>query len=620
MVQSCIMKRAEVRQKYLDFFKARGHTIVPSASLIPENDATTLFTSAGMQSMIPFLLGQPHPGGKRVADSQKCFRSQDIEEIGDNRHTTFFEMLGNWSFGDYYKKEQLSWIFDFLIHEIHLDPKKIYVTVFGGNDQIPRDTESVALWKELFKKEGIEARDLEHSAMNGVQDGRIFYYGNTKNWWSRSGTPSQMPTGEPGGPSSEIFYEFTDIQHRESYGPVCHVNCDCGHFLEIGNNVFMEYIKQSDGSFGTLPQKNIDFGGGLERIVAASEDQSDIFRTDAFHALTEKITTITGKLYPDHRRAFQIITDHVRASVMLINDGVVPSNKTQGYIVRRLLRRAIRYGLELGIRDFFLSNIADQFITLEAAAFPELQANRHMIIDILDGEEAKFQKTIQKGLKEIEKLPHLDGTIAFKLYETFGFPFELTEEIARDRGQHVEYGEFRKEFEKHQETSRTTSAGSFKGGLADHSDIVIRYHTATHLLHTALRTILGDHVIQRGSNITNERTRFDFSHPHKMTPEQIESVENLVNQWIGRQLTVKRDIMPLDEAKKIALGAFGEKYSDPASVYTILDPITHEIISREFCGGPHVENTGSIGHIKIIKEEAISAGIRRIKAIIEPRQ
>ncbi len=615
------MTSAEIRQKYLDFFKARGHAVVPSASLVPVNDPSTLFTSAGMQAMIPYLLGEPSPHGKRVVNSQKSFRSQDIEEVGDNRHTTFFEMLGNWSFGDYFKQEQLSWFFEFLTKEVGLDPHRLYVSVFAGNEQIPRDTEAAAIWKQLFAGVGITALDLDNAEEQGIRDGRIFYYGEKKNWWSRSGTPSHMPAGEPGGPDSEVFYEFSDIKHDPTYGPVCHVNCDCGRFLEIGNSVFMEYQKQADGSFKPLPQRNVDFGGGLERITAASQETPDIFKIDSFTPLIWKLSELSGKSYEGtDQRNFRIIADHIKASVMLIADGVVPSNKTQGYVLRRLIRRAIRYGQMLGIAHEFLAELAHEVIAIYQDIYPDIRDNDSQIIETLVDEEEKFAKTINKGLKEIEKLSELDGAIAFKLYETYGFPFELTEEIARERGQQVEYGQFRTEFEKHQDQSRSaaTAAGMFKGGLADHSEIVVRYHTATHLLHQALRTVLGDHVIQKGSNITAERTRFDFSHPDKLTPQQIQQVEALVNDWIKRDLPVHREVMSLQAARDLgAIGAFGEKYSDTVSVYTVQDPVSGEVVSREFCGGPHVTHTGEIGHFKIVKEEAVSAGTRRIKAIID---
>lgn len=609
----------EVRKKYLDFFASKGHKIAPSAPLLPINDPSTLFTSSGMQPMISYLLGETHPLGTRVTDSQKTFRSQDIEEVGDNRHTTFFEMLGNWSFGDYFKEEQLNWVFEFLTKEIGLDPNRLYVTVFAGNDKISRDTESVKIWQDIFAKVGIEAKDIENAETQGMQDGRIFYYGDKKNWWSRSGTPDKMPTGEPGGPDSEIFFEFTDVIHDPAFGEFCHVNCDCGHFVEIANSVFMEYRKKDDGSFEFLPQKNVDFGGGLERIVAASENTPDVFTTDAFTPIIHHIVTLSGQSYNSkYQKNFRIIADHLKAATMLAGDGVIPSNKLQGYVLRRLIRRAVHFGNLMGIDEQLTPVIAETVISIYESQYPELRERSTIIIDVLNKEELKFKATINKGLKEIAKYEKLDGKVAFTLYETFGFPFELTEEIARERGQQVEYGEFRKAFEEHQQLSRTTSAGSFKGGLADNSEVVVRYHTATHLMHKALRDVLGEHVIQKGSNITAERTRFDFSHDSKMTPEQIKAVEDKVNEWIQRDLKVQKDIMPLEEARKSgALGAFGEKYADPSSIYSVIDANSGEIISREFCGGPHVEHTGQIGHFKIVKEEAVSAGTRRIKAIIE---
>jgi alanyl-tRNA synthetase len=619
----------QIRQSYLRFFEERGHAVIPSSPMVPENDPTTLFTGSGMQPMVPYLLGERHPKGTRIVDSQKCFRSQDIEEVGDNRHTTFFEMLGNWSLGDYFKKEQLRWFFEFLTKEVGLEPSKLFVTVFRGSQElgIPRDTESVEIWKELFSEAGIEAKDIDFADRDGMQDGRIFYYEEKKNWWSRSGVPANMPAGEPGGPDSEVFYDFGEQLKLHENSPFknepCHVNCDCGRFLEIGNSVFMQYQKQSDGSFKELPQKNVDFGGGLERIAAAKVNDLDVFKSELFLPIIRKIEVLSGKKYDeggdaifgkqDNKYAMRVITDHLKAATMLAADGVFPSNKQQGYFARRLVRRAIRYAKMLGLEQAFVGDIVKVVVEMYHEQYPEVERNQELIIKNLSDEEAKFLKTLQKGLKEIEKLPELTGEIAFKLYETYGFPLELTEEIAIERGQKVDREAFRKAFEDHKNASRTASVGMFKGGLADHSEITTKYHTATHLLHAALRKMLGTHVQQKGSNITAERLRFDFSHPQAMTPDEIKQVEAQINDWIKADLPVSKQILPKQQALDSgAIAFFIEKYPDEVSVYTIGKDAENDWISKEFCGGPHVEHTGVIGPIKITKEQAVSAGARRI--------
>ncbi len=608
----------QLRTAYIKFFVDRGHAEIPSARLVPENDPTTLFTSSGMQPLVPYLLGQKHPLGDKLVDSQKSFRSQDIEEVGDNRHTTFFEMLGNWSLGSYFKKEQLPWFFEFLTEVVKLDPQKLFVTVFAGNADAPRDTESVEIWKSVFQTVGIDAKDIDESDIHGMQDGRIFYYPEKKNWWSRSGVPSAMPAGEPGGPDSEVFYDFGPElqlhQNSEWKNEACHVNCDCGRFMEIGNSVFMQYQKQADGSFKSLPQQNVDFGGGFERILAASTNAIDVFTTALFTPLLKTIEEVSAKSYEgENKRNFRIIADHVRAAVMLASDGVRPANKEQGYVMRRLIRRAVRYGRLLGIQSAFLSQVAQPVIEEYKSVYPNVGEHKLEIMQTLDEEEMKFGRTIQKGLKEIERVPELDGTIAFQLYETYGFPFELTEEIARERGQTVEYGTFRKAFEKHQELSRTASKGMFKGGLADHSETVTKYHTATHLLHAALREILGTHVHQEGSNITAERLRFDFSYPAALTNEEKQKVEDRMNEKIHEALPVTQTFLPKEDAlKQGAMAFFKEKYADTVSVYTIGRDAKTDWYSKELCGGPHVSNTKEIGHVKIVKEEAVGSGKRRV--------
>jgi alanyl-tRNA synthetase len=620
----------EIRQKYLDFFAKRGHQIIPSASLIPENDSSTLFTGSGMQPMVPYLLGEIHPLGKRIADSQTCFRSQDIDEVGDNRHTTFFEMLGNWSLGDYFKEEQIVWIFLFLTDELGLDPNRLYATVFRGSElfEIPRDTQAVELWKQVFAKKGIEAKDVDFAERDGMRDGRIFYYDEKKNWWSRSGIPKQMPDGEPGGPDSELFWDFGEERnmHEQSIyrRKPCHVNCDCGRFLEIGNSVFMEYKKTPRG-FEALPNKNVDFGGGLERMAVAMIDTPDIFMIDAFdhlRAILERLCAQTYDSTSSRAKAFRVIMDHLRAATFLIADGIVPSNKDQGYFVRRLIRRAVRFGKQLGIHQVFSSQIASTVIETYKVHYPHLLSASEQILRETHAEEERFLKTLANGEKEFEKLFSAHGQIsgqeAFILYSTYGFPIELTEEIAEENGQKIDRETFKTEFRKHQDLSRAGATEKFAGGLADHSTETIRLHTATHLLHHALRAVLGAHVFQRGSNITHKRLRFDFSHPNKLTPEQIQRVEDIINENIKKNLSVHFELLDLEEAKRRgAIGLFEDKYAQlggKIKVYFIGDQSADVYVSKEVCGGPHVEQTGEMGTFKITKEESVGSGLRRIKA------
>jgi alanyl-tRNA synthetase len=596
------MKTSELRRRFIEFFKARGHAVIPSVSLVPDNDPTTLFTSSGMQPLVPYLLGQVHPEGTRLANSQKSFRAQDIEEVGDNRHTTFFEMLGNWSLGDYFKKEQLPWMFEFMTKEAGLDPKRLYVSVFEGQGPIPKDNDAIELWKEIYKTVGIDAKEGE----------RIFAYPARKNWWSRAGEPEKMPAGEPGGPDSEIFFEFPEIQHDPAFGDTCHPNCDCGRFVEIGNSVFMQYKKEEDGSLRELSQRNVDFGGGLERIVAATENESDVFKIDIFRPLIELLEAKCGRKYgqdAETTRCMRIICDHGRAATMLMSDGAMPSNKQQGYVVRRLIRRAIRFGRIMNLSSGFISEIGASVLDSYADAYPLTPERRAEIVAALTQEENKFNAMLGKGLKEIEKIPNLTGALAFKLFETYGFPWEMSEEIARERGQQVDRTEFEAEFKRHQDLSRTSAKGMFKGGLADHGEAVVKLHTATHLLHQALRTVLGTHVQQKGSNITNERLRFDFSHTQKVTPEELAQVEQMVNEQIQRDLTISFRLTTYDDAiNEGALAFFGERYPEKVKVYEIGD------YSKEICGGPHVERTSVLGKFAIKREEASSAGVRRIYA------
>jgi alanyl-tRNA synthetase len=643
----------EIRSKYISYLVARGHVEIPSASLVPQNDPTTLFTGSGMQPLLPYLLGEAHPQGVRLVDSQKSFRAEDIEEVGDNRHTTFFEMLGNWSLGDYFKREQLAWFFGFLVDEIGIDPSKLYVTAFIGDEKnnVPKDTEAGAIWKELFASKGINAIEKEiGSEAEGYQKGmgvgtnptdghaRIFYYEAKKNWWSRAGVPEKMPVGEPGGPDSEVFYDF-GTPHDTAWGAHCHPNCDCGRFMEIGNSVFMQYIKKPDGSFELLPQQNVDFGGGLERITAASNDDSDVFNTDVFQDVIKLLEHYSHKSYIDTQwtKSFRVIADHMRASVFMLADGVRPSNTDRGYVLRRLLRRAAQHAMKIGIEndqasESMLNRCAVIIIEQYKRAYSELASEEayQTITSEIWKEEKQFGHALETGMKEFEKMTRdsksITGEQAFTLFTTYGFPFEMTMEIATERGIAVDTDGFREQMKKHQELSRAGGEQKFKGGLADHSEATTRLHTAHHLLLKALQIVLGAHVKQRGSNITSERLRIDFSFGAKMTPEQIAEVEKIVNEKIRESLPVTRSTLPKDDAEKLgAEHEFGAKYPDMVSVYSIgpsdaslESPQFPQAYSIEFCGGPHISNTSEItGTFKIKKEEAVAAGIRRIKAVLQ---
>lgn len=624
------MKSNEIRQKYLEFMKSKGHKIVPSASLIPENDPSTLFTGSGMQPMVPYLLGEEHPEGTRISDSQKCVRTIDIEEVGDTTHLTFFEMLGNWSLGDYFKEEQIPWIFEFWTKVMGFDSNRIYVSVFGGNEKygLEKDEKAVEIWKAEFKEQGIDAKDLENPETEGMRDGRIFYYGDD-NWWSRVGKPDNMPVGEPGGPDSEMFYDMGADKKLHENSPFkdqpCHINCDCGRFVEIGNSVFMEFIKTESG-FEPLPKKNIDFGGGLERVVMISQEKSNVYETDLFTNIINRIEQLSGKAFADkeNQRAMRIIADHLRAATFLMADekGIVPSNTDQGYIVRRLIRRSIGHGRKLGIssEEPWTKEIAKIVAHDYGEAYPELRKNIDKVIDEMKKEEEKFNQTLEKGEKEFEKITvnskQITAKDAFDLYQTYGYPIEMTVEMATEKSLDVDVEGFEKELEKHQELSRTASQGKFKGGLADHSEETTKLHTTAHLLLAALRKVLGDHVTQKGSNITAERLRFDFSHGEKMTDEEKAEVERLVNEAIEKDLPVTVEEMPLEEAKdKGAMGVFESKYDEKVKVYSVGEG--ENKFSYEICGGPHVERTGGLGKFKIKKESSSSAGVRRIKAVLE---
>ena len=627
------MNAQDIRNNYLQFFKERGHSIIPRALLLPQDDPSTLFTGSGMRPLVPYLLGQEHPDGNRIVDSQTCLRAQDIEEVGDNRHTTFFEMLGNWSLGDYFKREQLPWFFEFLTDVVGLDPSKLYVTCFMGNDEfnIPKDTEAAAIWKDLFKSKGIDAKEVEIGSeedgyKKGLNGGHIFYYDASKNWWCRAGKIAHMPVGEPGGPDSEVFYEFDFIEHDTKWGEQCHPNCDCGRFMEIGNSVFMEYLRTENG-FEKLPKQNVDFGGGLERIAAAKLDTPDVFKISLLWPIIDSLQKQSGKEYESHTTSMRVIADHLRAATFLAVDGVVPSNKEQGYVMRRLMRRAIRFAFDLGVEQNLCENVVPVIAELYKKDFPEVAAKTDELVSILGKEEKVFRQTLRKGINEFKKLTtgqsELTGVMVFMLHDTYGFPSELSVEEAYINDIKVADNwkeEFDKLMDEQRQRSQTAGKGVFKGGLADHSEIVTKYHTVTHLMYGALRNVLGEHVIQRGSNITADRLRFDFSHPDKMTAEEIKAVEDMVNEQISKDWPMTwREENTKQALASGVMGAFGDRYGDTVKVYTVGDA-DGERYSREICGGPHVEHTGVLGEdgkkFKIQKEESSSAGVRRIKAVL----
>jgi len=640
----------QIRDKYLQFMEDNGHAIVPSAALVPDNDPTTLFTGSGMQPLVPYLMGETHPKGTRITDSQKCFRAEDIDEVGDTSHTTFFEMLGNWSLGDYFKAEQLPWIARFYLDEVGLDPEKFYVTAFIGDEGagVPKDTETVEIWQQLLADRGVtngvaDMGSADDASNRGMKEGeRIFYYNAKENWWSRAGVPENMPVGEIGGGDSEMFYDF-GTEHDTKFGAHCHPACDCGRFMEIGNSVFMEYIKTENG-FEKLPAQNVDFGGGLERIAAAALNSPDVYKVDLLWNVVEQIQTLSGKQYEENKHAFRVITDHIRGAVFMIGDGVHPGNSEQGYFVRRLLRRAVRFADILEIPAGEFKNLAVSVIDTYKHHYSNLLEQKQEILDAIDGEEAQFRKTLEKGLKQFNKISlqvhvsskEVDGkkvidkaveptTIkaisaqnAFDLFTTYGFPIELTQEIAEEKGLVVEIDGFNKLMEEHRAKSRAGAEQKFKGGLADSSEIVVQYHTATHLMLAALRHFLGDHVHQAGSNITGERLRFDFTHPEKVERETLDKIEAWVNDKIQNGGEVTIDMMSKADAEvdPTVEGSFWDRYPDEVKVYT-MKLADHTVVSRELCGGPHVEHLSEItGTFKIKKEESSSAGVRRIKAVL----
>ncbi|MCK9548160.1 MAG: alanine--tRNA ligase [Sphaerochaeta sp.] len=589
----------ELRQKFIDFFVSKEHTQISGASLIPENDPTVLFTTAGMHPLVPYILGADHPAGKRLVNYQKCIRTGDIEAVGDPHHLTFFEMLGNWSLGDYFKEEAIAYSHEFLTEVLGLDIDELSVTVFAGDDEVPRDDVAFEMWKSL-----------------GVPEDRIYFLGREDNWWG--------PAGETGpcGPDTEMFIDTG----RPSCGDDCRPGCSCGKYFEIWNDVFMGYKKNSDGSYEEMSRKCVDTGMGIERTTAILQGKQSVYETEVFAPIIAEIERLSSKRYGDdeaHDTSIRILADHVRTSVFILGDqrGVAPSNVGQGYILRRLIRRAVRHGHKLGIEGAFLSALAPIVFDLYSAPYPELLHNQHFVLKELAGEEAKFSDTLAKGEREFEKmLPNLmkgkdriiSGRTAFKLYDTYGYPLELTIELAAEHGFTVDEAGFKAAFEKHQEISRSGASQQFKGGLADHSERTTALHTATHLLHQALRMVLGDHVGQKGSNITVDRLRFDFTHPSAMTSEEIKRVEEIVNEQITRDLPISFETMTLKEAQEAgAIALFEGRYDEQVKVYSAGD------FSKEVCGGPHVAHTGLLGHFKITKEQSSSAGVRRIRAILE---
>lgn len=585
------MDAQELREAYVNFFKERGHAYIRSASLIPENDPTVLFTTAGMHPLVPYLLGEKHPEGTRLVDFQKCVRTGDIDEVGDASHLTFFEMLGNWSLGDYFKKESIQYSFDLLQTVLKIPVDHLAVTAFAGEDGIPKDTETAELWKS-----------------HGLKDDQIFFYGRKDNWWGPAGQ-----TG-PCGPDTEIFFDDGRPKCCDTCGPSCH----CGKYTEIWNNVFMQYFKDADGKFSPLKQKNVDTGMGLERVLRIINGKETVYDTELFQPIIRKVEEISGKKYADDMRSFRIIADHLRAATFLLGDGVVPAKMGQGYILRRLVRRASRYMSKLGFDGVYMQQIAEIIVRDYSTAYPELKQNEKEIYEKLTAEEEKFHKTLAKGLRRFDEMlaengdsKVLNGELVFKLYDTFGFPVELTQELAQEKGLTVDINDFNNRFKEHQEKSRAGSDQIFKGGLADHTVETTKLHTATHLLNAALRNLIDPDIRQKGSNITAERLRFDFNFDRKLTPEELKAIEKYVNDAIKADIPVVCKEMSLEDAKKSgAIGVFDSKYGQTVKAYIIGD------ISAELCGGPHVTHTGELQGFKIKKEESSAAGVRRIKAVV----
>jgi alanyl-tRNA synthetase len=579
---------SQLRSKYLEFFEGKGHATIPSASLVPTDDPTVLFTTAGMHPLVPYLLGEPHPAGRRLVNVQRCVRTGDIGVVGDDTHLTFFEMLGNWSLGDYFREEAITWSFEFLTSDrwLGLPLARLGVTCFAGDDQVPPDRDSVEIWSRL-----------------GVPAERIARLGRDDNWWGPAGK-----TG-PCGPDTEIFYWVG------SDSPPPRIDLADPRWVEIWNNVFMHYSQTSAGSIVPLARVNVDTGMGLERTLVALNGLGSVYQVDTVRPLVDELRGLVAGGTTGRERELRILTDHVRAAFFMIGDGVAPSNKDRGYVVRRLLRRSILFARQLGMPPDWYRRAVDVLGRMASGSYLEVSGDR-AVVDTIADEVAKFQRTLAHGLRVLGKRSVVDGEVAFDLFQTYGFPFELTRELAEADGKRVDEEAFRDQLERHRERSRTTSAGAFEGGLADRSEEIVRHHTATHLLQAALRRVLGDHVLQRGSNITRDRLRFDFLHDAKLSAGQIEQVQALVNTWLDRGLTIERATMSEVEARTLgAIGAFGEKYGETVSVYTIRASDTGEVVSHEFCGGPHVGSAEALGrHFRILREEAVSAGVRRIKA------
>ncbi len=585
------MDAQELRDAYVDFFKERGHTYIRSASLIPENDPTVLFTTAGVHPLVPYLLGEKHPGGKRLVNFQKCIRTGDIEEVGDATHLTFFEMLGNWSLGDYFKKESIEFSYDLLKDVLNLKNEQLAVTAFEGEEGIPKDTETAEHWKS-----------------HGMKDNQIFFYGRKDNWWGPAGQ-----TG-PCGPDTEIFFD----NGQKKCGPDCGPACRCGKYVEIWNNVFMQYNKEKDGSFVPLEQKNVDTGMGLERVLCIVNGLETVYDTSLFTGIIGKLEELSGKKYKDDMRSFRIIADHLRASTFLLGDGVVPSKMGQGYILRRLIRRASRYMSNIGIEGVNMQKVSEVIVSEYSKAYPELENNKDTIYAQITSEEEKFHKTLRKGLRRFDEMiaengdnKELNGEAVFRLYDTFGFPIELTQELAGEKGYTVSVDDFNNRFKEHQEKSRAGSDQVFKGGLADASEQTTKLHTATHILNAALKKFVDPNIHQKGSNITAERLRFDFNLDRKVEPEELKAIEDYINDIIKADIPVVCEEIPYEEAmERHAEGVFQCKYGEVVKVYSI------DGVSIELCGGPHVRSTGEIGSFKITKEESSAAGVRRIKATV----
>ena len=621
-----------IRQKYLAYMQAKEHALIERASLVLKEDATTLFTSSGMQPLLPYLLGETHPAGRRLLNSQICLRMQDIEEVGDMSHTTCFEMLGNWSLGDYFKEEQLAWFFDFLIDEVGLAVEQLYVTCFRGSSEheIAKDEESAQILQRLYRKRGLEAKiiDLKNAdlaAQNGMAGGRIFYYDDAENWWSRGGGIEQTPQGDPAGGDCEFFFDFGEQFHDEQKYGQAHPASDSARFLEIGNSVFMQYKRVKEG-FAPLKSKNVDFGGGLERIMAAALGEADVFKTDLLYPLIQALEDLTSSRYQDEPTNFRIIADHLRATSWLALDGVTPNNKEQGYVMRRLLRRARLKANELSITASLADSLVPLVCQIYADAYPEFASAQDHILAVVKKEEKTFQQTLRAGLREFEKATKtgsLDGPTLFKLYDTYGFPKELSLEEAHLRDLAIApavKADFDRLMREQRQRSQTIAAGEFKSGLAGDEPIIIKYHTATHLMYQALRLVLGGEVTQRGSNITSQRLRFDFSHHAKLTEAQIRAIEDIVNEQIEADQPINWEVMATSEAlSQGVLGAFGDKYGEQVKVYTVGGK-QGAPYSREICGGPHVQKTSELAEggkrFKIIKEESNAAGVRRIKAVL----